>query len=78
MSEIEGLDLQLINLKDDEATFAGTKAIRYLVRRLHEAHDNPALSTMVWALLQDQMKMSVIDDAVYHATKPRDGDQGRK
>ena len=51
MYEIETLDLHLINLKDDEATSAGTKAVRYLVKRLHGAHDNPTLSTMVRALL---------------------------
>ena len=53
MSDIETLDLHLIDLKDDEATSVGTKAVRYLVQRLHEAHDNPSLSTMVRALLQD-------------------------
>ena len=60
MFDTETLDLHLINLKDDEATSASTKAVRYLVKRLHEAHDNPSLSTMVRALLQDQMKMSVV------------------
>lgn len=82
MSKIETLDLHVINLKDDEATFVGTKTIRFFVRQLHEAHDNPALSVMVRALLlQDQIKMSVVDDAKDHATtskNPKGGDPGKK
>ena len=51
MADSEQLDLHLINLKDDEATAMGTKAVRYLVQRLHEAQDNLVLVTMVQALM---------------------------
>ena len=82
MCDTETLDLHLINLKKGEATSVGTKVVRYLVKRLHEAHDNPALSTMVRALLlQDQVMMSVADDAVDHAItskNPKGGDPGKK
>ena len=81
MSGTEELDLHLINLKDDEATSAGTKAVRYLVQRLHKAHDNPSLSTMVRALLKDQMKMAMVDEVMEVATTskiPQGGDQGNK
>ena len=60
MSDSEQLDLHLINLKDDEATATGTKAVRYLVQRLHETQDNPALATMVQALMREHMKMTVM------------------
>ena len=81
MSKTEELDLQLIILKDDETTSARTKAVRYLDQQLHEAHDNPFLSTMVLALLQDQMKMTVFDEAVDFATtskNPKGGDPSTK
>ena len=60
MSDSKQLNLNLIKLKDDEAIATGTKAIRYLVQRLHKAHDNPALATMVQALMQEHMKMMVM------------------
>lgn len=52
MSDIEQLDLCLINLKDDEASAQGTKVVCYLVQRLHKAQDNLALSRIVQALIR--------------------------
>ena len=64
MSDSEQLNVHLINLKDDEAIATGTKAIRYLVQRLHKAQDNPTLATMVQALMREHMKMTVTTEDV--------------
>ena len=43
MSEIEGLNLQLINLKDDEAmSAAGTKVLRYRAQRMTHSDESSA------------------------------------
>ena len=49
----ELLSLQSLNLREDEAIAKGTKAVCYLVQRLQEAHNNPALGPIVQALLQN-------------------------
>ena len=51
----ELLNLQSLNLREDEATTKGTRAVRYLVQRLQEANSNPALGPTVQALLQHQL-----------------------
>ena len=42
-------------MREDEATTEGTLAVRYLVQKLQEAHENPALGPTVQALLQSQL-----------------------
>ena len=49
------LSLQYLNLREDEASTKGTKAVQYLVQKLQEAQGNPALSTTVQALLQSHL-----------------------
>ena len=39
-SEANVIDLQALNLREDEATTQGTLAVRYLVQKLQEAHEN--------------------------------------
>ena len=47
----ELLSLQNLNLREDEDSIEGTKAVQYLVQKLQEAQGNPALSTTMQALL---------------------------
>ena len=51
----ELLNLQSLNLREDKATVEGTRAVCYLVQRLQEAHRNPALGSIMQALLQNQV-----------------------
>ena len=48
-------NLQNLNLREDEASVAGTQTVRYLVERLQEAQGNPSLGPTVQALLQSQL-----------------------
>lgn len=58
-SQEDVIDLQALNLKDDEATAEGTRAVRYLVRRLQEAQANPVLGPTVQALMRSNNMESV-------------------
>ena len=51
----ELLSLHYLNLREDEASTEGTKAVRYLVQKLQEAQGNPALNTTVQALLMSHL-----------------------
>ena len=58
-------NLQNLNLREDEATDAGTRTVRYLIKRLQEAQRNPSLGRpTVHALMQNQLgeKMIVSTD----------------
>ena len=55
----EEINLRALNLKEDEASSQGTRAIRYLVRKLHEAQSNPALEPMVQAMIKNQFGESL-------------------
>ena len=48
-------NLQNLNLREDEATDAGTRTVRYLIERLQEAQRNPSLGPTVHALMQNQL-----------------------
>lgn len=51
----ELLSLQTLNLREDIATSKGTRAVQYLMQRLQEAYDTPALGPTVQALLQNKL-----------------------
>ena len=50
----EMLDLQALNLRDDDASAQGTRAVRFLVQKLQEAQANPALRPTVQALMRGE------------------------